>query len=180
MPPPWSVYLGSKVLVCRTLRLESQSSASFGMQPYPRSLDLVWPGFLHGMSCLSARAMNTGFPTVVWRLCLVLDLALAACWGAGLVCLCLDFAFSHSILAGLLSCVCSCTCSASTQPFLAGTCGACVRARVLALPRHLWLGCVVCVCVCGFEFWLHTGNPGWGVGVCVFVHALRLYLASPG
>ena len=34
------------------------------MQPYPRSLDL------NGTGCLSARAVGTGFPTVVWRLCL--------------------------------------------------------------------------------------------------------------
>ena len=40
------------------------------MQPYPRSLDLVWPGHLHGTGCLSARAVGTGFPTVVRRLCL--------------------------------------------------------------------------------------------------------------
>ena len=40
------------------------------MQPYPRSLDLVWPGHLHGTGCLSARAMNSGFPIVVWCLCL--------------------------------------------------------------------------------------------------------------
>ena len=39
------------------------------MQPYPRSPDLIWPGQLHGTSCLSARAMDTGFPTVVWLLC---------------------------------------------------------------------------------------------------------------
>ena len=31
------------------------------MQPYPRSLDLVWPGHLHGTGCLSARAVGTGF-----------------------------------------------------------------------------------------------------------------------
>ena len=40
------------------------------MQPYPRSPDLVWPGHLHGTGCLSARAVSTGFPTVVRRLCL--------------------------------------------------------------------------------------------------------------
>ena len=39
------------------------------MQPYPRSPDLVWPGHLHGMGCLSARAVGTGFPTVVRCLC---------------------------------------------------------------------------------------------------------------
>ena len=38
------------------------------MQPYPRAPDLVWPGHLHGKGCLSARAVGTGFPTVVWRL----------------------------------------------------------------------------------------------------------------
>ena len=40
------------------------------MQPNPRSPDLVWPGQLHGMGCLSAQALDTGFPTVVWCLCL--------------------------------------------------------------------------------------------------------------
>ena len=45
------------------------------MQPHPRAPDLVWPGHLHGTGCLSARAMNTGFPTVVWRLCLAQDFA---------------------------------------------------------------------------------------------------------
>ena len=40
------------------------------MQPYPRAPDLVWPGHLHGTGCLSARAVGTGSPTVVWRLCL--------------------------------------------------------------------------------------------------------------
>ena len=53
-----------------TLRLESQSSAGLRMQPYPRAPDLVWPGHLHGTGCLSARAMDTGFPTAVWCLCL--------------------------------------------------------------------------------------------------------------
>ena len=39
------------------------------MQPYPRAPDLVCLGHLHGTGCLSARAMDSGFPTVVWRLC---------------------------------------------------------------------------------------------------------------
>ena len=60
----------SEVLGCRTLRLESQSSAGLRMQPYLQSPDLVWPGHLHGTRCLSARAVGTGFPTVVRRLCL--------------------------------------------------------------------------------------------------------------
>ena len=45
------------------------------MQPYPRSPDHLWPGHLHGAGCLSARAMDTAFPTVVWRLCLGLHFA---------------------------------------------------------------------------------------------------------
>ena len=36
----------------------------------PRSPDLVWPSHLHGTGCLSARAVCTGFPTAVRRLCL--------------------------------------------------------------------------------------------------------------
>ena len=60
---------GSEKLGCRTLRLQSGSSAGLMMQPYPRSPDLVWPGHLHGMGCLSARATDTRFPIVVWYLC---------------------------------------------------------------------------------------------------------------
>ena len=93
-----SWYWGSEVLGCRTLCLESQSSAGLRMQPYPRSPDLVWPGHLHGRGCLSARAMDTGFPTVVRRLCLGLGCGWArvsaasnhswlGCWGVcALVC----------------------------------------------------------------------------------------------
>ena len=44
------------------------------MQPYPSSRDLLWPGHLHGTGCLSG-AMDTGFPTVVWRAFLGLGLA---------------------------------------------------------------------------------------------------------
>ena len=50
----------SEVLECRTLRLESQNSAGLRMQPYPRALDHLWPGHLHGMGCLSALAMDSG------------------------------------------------------------------------------------------------------------------------
>ena len=56
-------YLGSEVLGCRTLRLETLSSAGLRMQPYPRAPGHVWPGHLHGAGCLSARAMGTRFPT---------------------------------------------------------------------------------------------------------------------
>ena len=66
------------------LHLESQSSAGLRMQLYPQARDLVWPGHLHGMGCLSARAIDTGLPTVVWRLC----------WGLG-------FAVTPPFLAGI-------------------------------------------------------------------------------
>ena len=58
------------------------------MQPYPRSLGQIWPGHLHGRGCLSARAIGTGFPTVVWRAQLVLGLPppwLLLFWVSGLV-----------------------------------------------------------------------------------------------
>ena len=65
-----SWYGGSEALGCRTLRLKSQSSAGLRMQAYPWAPDLVSPGHLHGMGCLSAWAMDTGFPIVMWCLCL--------------------------------------------------------------------------------------------------------------
>ena len=60
-------YFGSEVLGCRALRLESKSSAGLGMQPYLRAPGHVWPGHMYGTGCLSARAMDTGFPTVELR-----------------------------------------------------------------------------------------------------------------
>ena len=71
------------MLGCRTLRLESQSSAGLRMQPYPQSLDLFWASHLHGTGCLSARAMDTGFPIVVWCLCLGLGSAVTPPFLAG-------------------------------------------------------------------------------------------------
>ena len=58
-------------------------------------------------------------------------------------------------------CVCWSVCSSCTPPVLAAVCGVGVGiwARVLASPRHSWLGC-------------------WGV--CVLVCALRLCPATPG
>ena len=57
--------------------------------------------------------------------------------------------------------LCLCARSACTPPLLAGVCGVgvCAWARVSAAPRHSWRGC-------------------WGV--CVFLCALRLYLATRG
>ena len=44
-----------------------------------------------------------------------------------------------------------------------------VRGSVRAppVPRRLWLGCVVWVCVLGLGFRVRPATPGWGVGVCM-------------
>ena len=97
---------------------------------------------------------------------------------------------------GVGVCVCFCACSSSTPPLLDGVCavGVCARARVLAAPRHSWLGCDWSVCVCvrappvpchswlgsavwvcvlGLGFRLRPATPGWGVGlfVCLCAHS---------
>ena len=135
---------------CRTLRLKSLSSAGLSTQPYPWSPDLVWPGHLHGTGCLSARAMDTGFPTVVWRLCLGLGCGWAPGWGVrfGGVCFGSGLGCAPPLLAGLL-----------------GPLFACVAAPLA--PRHSWLGCAVRVCVLGLGFRLCPATPGLGVGACV-------------
>ena len=78
-------------------------------------------------------------------------------------CLCLGSGFGCAppLLAGVLGCVSVCVRSICTWPVLAGVrgFGVCAWARVSAAPCHSWLGC-------------------WGV--CVFVCALRLYLAPLG
>ena len=147
------------------------------MQPYPRALDLVWPGHLHGMGCLSARAMAAGFPTVVSRLCLGPGCAsaqvpvtpptragfLGACvwvrvsgfappFPAGICGVCgwawvLDC--TPPSLAQVLGRAWLCARSACTPPLPARVCGVgvCACARVSAAPRHSWLR-FRGVCVC--------------------------------
>ena len=98
---------------------------------------------------------------------------------------------------------CFCARSACTRPLLAWVCGVglCAWARVLAAPRHSWLGCWVCVCLCARSACtlpLLAGVCGVGVcawarisaavrhfwlgcwGVCVFSSALGLYPATLG
>ena len=74
-------------------------------------------------------------------------------------------------VARVLGCVCLFARSACTPPILAGVCGACLPLRVSASARQSWLGLVVCVF--GFGFCFQPAIPGWGVGVCVFLCALR-------
>ena len=64
---------------------------------------------------------------------------------------------------GVGVCVCSCARSARTQPLLARVrgVGVCLWARVSAVPRLSWLGCLaVCVLVCALR--LHPATPGTG------------------
>ena len=132
------------------------------MQPYPRSPDLVWPGHMHGTGCLSARAVGTGFPTVVRRLCLgavcgwmwvlltppVLAGVLGGCVWARFVVLSLFCRLFVVFVVGLKfrpaygTCVVSC--ALRLPPAASGSavrCGCACWARVSAVPRPSCLGC---------------------------------------
>ena len=127
---PW--YLGSEVLGCCTLRLESQSSAGLGMQVYPRSPVPVWPGDLRGTGCLSARAMDTRFSSVVWHVCLGLGFAFTPAF-VDRDCAC---GWVH-VLAGTLQILVGSVAFVlgygfcPTTPFLAWVFGVCVWVRAL-------------------------------------------------
>ena len=132
------------------------------MQPYPRSPDLVWPGHLHGTGCLSARAVGTGFPTVVRRLCLgpgcgwvwvlltppVLAGVLGGCVWARFVVLSLFCRLFVVFVVGLrfrpAYGTCVVACALRLPPAVSGSgvrCGCVCWARVSAVPRPSWLGC---------------------------------------
>ena len=149
------------------------------MQPYPRAPDLVWPGQLLGTGCLSARAMDTGFPTVVWRLCLGVGCAWArvsaaprhswlGCWGVCALVCALRLYPATPGWGARCGCVCLGSGFGCAPPLLAGVLGCvCAGVRAPLVPRHSWLGCAVWVCVLGLGFRLRPASPGWGVGVCV-------------
>ena len=163
-----SWYWGSEALGCRPLRLESQSTAGLRMQPYPRAPDLVWPGHLHGTGCLNAQAMDTGFATVVWRLCLGLGCAwarvsvtpptLAGVLG-GCVWVRVVVSPLHSRL-GFVVFVVGLGFSLAPHHSWLGLWG--VRGCVGAspVPRRSRLGCAVCVCVLELGFRLRSATPG--------------------
>ena len=132
------------------------------MPPYPRSPDLVWPGHLHGTGCLSARAVGTGFPTVVRCLCWgpvcgwvwvlltppVLAGVLGGCVWARFVVLSLFCRLFVVFLVGLRfrpayrTCVVSC--ALCLPPAVSGSgvrCGRACWGRVSAVPRPSRLGC---------------------------------------
>ena len=112
------------------------------MQPYPRAPDLVWPGHLHGSGCLSARAMDTGFPIVVSRLCS------GPSWGLGWVCLGTGCGFAPPFPAGVCGFLGWAWVPACTPPFLVGVFGACVVVCALRLYRAVPGSGVRCGCVC--------------------------------
>ena len=132
------------------------------MQPYPRSPDLVWPGHLHGTGCLSARAVGTGFPTVVRRLCLgpvggwvwvlltppVLAGVFGGCVWARFVVLSLCCRLFVVFVVRVRCRPAYGTCVVSWVPRLppavSGSgvrCGCVCWARVSAVPSPSWLGC---------------------------------------
>ena len=63
--------LGTRVPRCLGVARSASSpkaAQALGCSLTP-GLRTLWPGQLHGKGCLSARAVDTGLPTVVWRLC---------------------------------------------------------------------------------------------------------------
>ena len=101
-----------------------------------------------------------------------------------------------AFLAGVLGCVFLFAHSACSLPILAGVRGVWVLVRFLDFAPPILAEVLGCVCLCagfacsppfmarvcglGFGFCLRPATPGWGVGMCVFVCALRLYPANPG
>ena len=140
------------------------------MQPYPRSPDIVWPGHLYGTGCISARAMDTGIPTVVWRLCFGLGFAVPLPILAGVLGGCAWVRASAAPRHSWLGCcgVCVFVCVLRLYPATPGWVrgvNVCAFARLSAASRLSWQGClVVCVCVlvCVLEpgFQLRAATPG--------------------
>ena len=137
------------------------------MQPYPRAPDLVWPGHLHGTGRLSAQAMDTGFPTVVWRFCL----------GPG--CAWARVSVTPPTLAGVFGWCVWVQVVVSPLRFRLGFVVYAVGFGFCLVPHHSWLrfwrvrgcvcalpvprrsrlGCAVWVCVLGLRFRLRPATP---------------------
>ena len=112
----------------------------------------------------------------------------------GCVCLGSGFGCAPPLLAGVLGCLRAPLAPSHSWPRVRGV-GVCVWARVLAAPRHSWLGCwamcvlhlhpatpghgcAVWVCVSGLWFWLRPATPGWAVGLCACSACTQLLLAT--
>ena len=139
----------------------------------------------HG--CLSARAMDTGFPIVVWCLCLgrgsawvwasvtppALAGVLGACVCVRLLVLPLFSQLGFAVFGGPLG--------FRPAPHLSwlgfrGVCG-CVRAP--PVPRCSWFGCAVLVYVFRFGFQLRPATPRGGVGMRVCLCARPAWSPAP-
>ena len=148
------------------------------MQPYPRAPDLVWPGQLHGTGSLSARASDTGFPTVVW--CLCLGLGCGWVWVsvtlpvlAGVLGGCVGVRFVVSSVFWRLGFVAFVVgLGFRPAPYLSWSgiwdARGCVRAP--PTPRRFRFRCAVWACVLGSGFGLRPATP-WGVLGCVCARA---------
>ena len=112
--------------------------------------------------------MDTGLPTVVWRLCLGLGVAVTPAILAGVLGGCAWVRVLvpplHSWLGFVVFAVGHWVAPRHSWLGFWGVCG-CVRAP--PVPRRSWLRCVVWVCVLGLGFRLRPVTPGWGVGVGV-------------
>ena len=127
--------------------------------------------------------MDTGFPTVVWRLCFGLGCAWArvsteprhswlGCWGL-FVLVCVLRLYPATLCWGVW---CGCVCLGSgfgcAPSLLAAVLGCvCVCVRAPLVLREAWLGCAVWVCVLWLGFRLRPANPGWSVGLCPWLCA---------
>ena len=133
------------------------------------------PGHLHGTGCLSARAMDTGFPTVAWRLYLGLGCGWVrvsavprdswlGCWGVCAL-LCALRLYPATPGWGVRSgCVWLGSGSGCAPPLPAGVLGCvCARVRAPLAPSASWHGRAVWVCLFELGFRLRPATPGWGV-----------------
>ena len=139
-----------------------KAAQALGCSLTPGLRILFPPGHLHGTGCLSARAMGTGFPTVVRRLCLgpgcglvwvlltppVLAGVLGGCVWARFVVLSLFCRLFVVFVVGLRFWpaygTCVVLCALRLLPAVSGSgvrCGRACWARVSAVPRPSWLGC---------------------------------------
>ena len=157
------------------------------MQPYPRSPDLVCLGHLHGTGSHNARAMDTGFPIVVWRLCLgpgyawvwvlVVPPALAGVLGG---CVWVRFVLSP-LFPPLGFAVFAVGLGFRPAPHLSWfrfwDVRGCVRAP--PVPRRSRFWCAVWACVLGSGFRLRPSSPWGGVGVCVCLCARPAWSPAP-
>ena len=172
------------------------------MQPYPRSPDLVWPGQLHGTGRLSARAVDTGFPTVVRRLCLGpgcggvwVSLTLPVLAGVLGGCVCVRFVvlllFCRLFMVFVVGlwfrpayATCVVACALRLPPAVSGSgvrCGRACWGLGFGYTPPLLGGVLGCVCA---RAPVPRGLLHFLVGVavrgCVFVRAPRLFPAFPG